>query len=194
MLIVSYYTPDYAEHADRLRKSCAWETHWIEPVEDTGSWVNNCARKAAFVLRALRSQNEDVLWLDADAEIRKPIHKWFDFDEDLDFAVYRDEGQANPKWKFRSGTVWFNQTPAAHTLCEHWARKCEEDPRRFDQESLWLAWVQQDEPRTHWLPMSYCQRIGEPGYKDADAHILHYQASRTLKRKNSFGAPTVGNP
>ena len=183
MLIVSYYTPDYAEHADRLRKSLRVfdYRYWIEAVEDSGSWVENCARKAAFVLKALRSQNDAVLWLDADAEIRRPIEKWFDFDDELDFAIYRDEKATNRKWKFRSGTVWFNNTPVAHDLAAEWVKFCESDPKRFDQESLYLAWGMID-VLPHWLPLTYCQRFDEPDGVP-DPHIVHYQASRVARQR-----------
>lgn len=93
--MASFYTPDYAEHAERLRASCHrfGYRHWIAPVECRGSWEKNCARKAEFIRMALLASDEDVLWLDADAVIEQRIEGALEFDEhikDYDFAVYRD--------------------------------------------------------------------------------------------------------
>jgi len=194
MLIVSYYTPDYAEHADRLRSSLMYPgaRFWIEAVEDAGSWVENCSRKAAFVLRALRSTEESILWLDADAEVMREL-EYINFwprplDRAGDFAIYRNPVKAPKKWMCRSGTVWFNNTPAAHRLCEEWVRLCEEKPKRFDQESLWMAWESMEaDIRVHWLPITYCQlfddKPGSPFNPVPDPHIVHYQASRETRKR-----------
>jgi len=186
MLIISRFTPDYTEHAARLRASCERFDlpYWIEPADDTGSWLTNCAAKAAFVLRAMRSGSESVLWLDADAEIKRTV--WLaDFcDDGADFAVYQNPVKTAKKWMCRSGTIWFNRTPAAFALAEEWVRLCEEKPSRFDQESLWMAWLSmQERVRVHWLPITYCQLFDDRAEFQpvTDPHIVHYQASRDIR-------------
>jgi hypothetical protein len=161
MLIVSFYTRDYLEHAHRLSRSCRdfGYRYWIEAFSDTGSWVRNCARKGDLVWRALASTNEPVLWLDADAEIKRPLDLFDGLD--TDFAVYRAE-HAGPKHRFRSGTVWINSTRGGYSLAGDWAELCQEIPGKWDQEHLYHAWkANQDDVLTHWLPLSYCQRFDE---------------------------------
>ena len=172
-----YATAD--DHPDWRDEIRLWHDRWIEMAAPV---IDHSVR----LLRALRATGESVLWLDADAEIRSNISEMVPM-RPLDFAIHHEENRS-PKWSFRSGTVWFNSTPAAHRLAEDWGRRCEEAPDRFDQESLYLAWHgmgQAINVRAHWLPMSYCQRIGEPDHKDEDAHILHYQASRETRKKRA---------
>jgi hypothetical protein len=197
ILVVSFYTPNYAEHAARLKASLIAHDlpHWVEavgtldgdiPSQPVERWAWVCSRKAAFVGRALRSYSGPVLWLDADAEVRRPLDwDWLASEEwwDVDFAIYRQPA-ARPKLQFRSGTAFFNQTAGAHALVRRWEERCAEDRARWDQESLYLAWQDlHDVVDAFWLPMTYCQRFDEPRPLKVDhPHIVHHQASRKTKK------------
>lgn len=187
MLIVSYFTPDYAEHAERLRTSCQrfGYRHWIQMVPGTGSWLSNCNMKADFIREALLASDEPVLWLDADAEIMRRIEAALDHEEklqDYDFAVFRDVKREGSRHYFRSGTLWFNKTYAAMGLVSTWNTRCIARPGVWDQESLYITWKEEQEHlKTHWLPETYC-KIHDRG-DVADPHVVHWQASRQLKRK-----------
>ena len=189
MIIVSFFTPDYAEHAANLRRSCRrfGQRCWIEQAVDSGVWVENCARKGRFMQRALLAAGEAVLWLDADAEIRQGLASLEP--RDADFAVHRT-GHKLPKWAFRSGTVWFNQTPAAIQLASDWAQMCADSPKVYDQELLYRAWQAQPETlRTHWLDLRWCQTFDEAGADRDNAAIVHNQASRQLRHKGKRCRP-----
>ena len=188
MLVVSFYTPDYFGHAKRLTASCKrlGYRYWIEPVESSGSWVKNCSTKSAFILSALISTGKSVLWLDADAEIKRPLDYIEDLQKDTDFAIWHSK-RGSPKLRFRSGTVFLNYTPAALDLAMEWTRRCEENEEMWDQECLFRAWHNRDfEIRTEFLPQTYCQVFDEDGV--ADPHIVHHQASREVKKKEKANA------
>lgn len=182
-LVVSFFTPGYADHAARLRESLARSNleAWIEPVETEGAWEHTCARKAAFVRKALECALGPVLWLDADATVHGDLRPLL---EDLrrreaDFAVHRT-GSTHPRLAFRSGTVWFNRTPRAIELADRWVDRCARSPRTWDQESLFRAHGDVDGVATEWLDEAYCCRFDDPGAEAAV--VVHHQASRELKR------------
>lgn len=188
ILICSFFSPDYAEHAERLRASCQrfGYRHWIQIVPGLGSWLRNCNMKAGFIREVLLACDEPVLWLDADAVIEQRIEAALEFEEHVlehDFAVFRDEARKSPKHHFRSGTLWFNTTYAAMGLVSSWNTRCIARPDTWDQESLYITWQEEQERglKTHWLPESYC-KIFDRGNVE-DPHIVHFQASRELKEK-----------
>ncbi len=184
MLVVSFYTPDYAEHADRLRESCERFNvrHRIDAIEPAGSWVETCALKADFILVNLQN-TEATLWLDADAEILRPIAGLADLDCDL--AVYHDRN-SDEKLKIRSGTVLFNPTAAAISVLQDWGDRCAADPESWDQAHLYRA-LEASSASVHDLDISYCAISNDhyKGFSDKvdNPHIVHYQASREVKRR-----------
>jgi hypothetical protein len=187
VLIVSFYTPDYAECADRLRTSCdaMGERYWIEEVDDVGSWVKNCARKGPFVSRALEAASEPVLWVDADAELCRPLEDLRALMTGYSFGIWKDDRMRSEKSYFRSGTAYFGQTEVAHRIARDWARHCEAEPTTWDQALLVRAWDAFKPPGVRWLPVTFCETInreGQPNSGTEHPHILHHQASRQFRK------------
>jgi len=192
--IVSFFTrgTPYESEADGLRDSCQTLglAHCIEGVPDRGSWEANCALKASFVRKMWTESSSGVAWVDVDARLHRMPRLFAT--PDVDFAVHRCDG-----WQFASGTVVFAKSSGAEVLLDHWAALCEADPRRWDQESLDLAWertVSEHPLTTLWLPQSYTKifdRHDEDGTA-GDPVVVHHQASRRFKE--AFGrdgdAPT----
>lgn len=182
MLIVSFATPLYAEHAERLRASCQrfGYRHWLQALESCPSWEAACNMKPTFIYEAMLASDEPILWLDADAVIERRF-----FTEGLwgayDFAIYRDLARGG-RHRFRSGTVFFNQTKPAYDLALLWEKHSAQDRKAWDQEHLYNAWEEmQDTIKTHFLDETYCKIIDRGNVEDP--HIVHFQASRQLKEK-----------
>ncbi len=181
-VVLCYFTLDtpYADEAKKLRASCErlGLEHRIVGVRPRGSWEANCAYKARFVEEHWRAIGRPVLWVDADALVRRT--------PDLlrgvaaDFAVHRALG-----WMFASGTVFFNQTPEAEALLVRWRERCEADPTTWDQVHLDAAWedVVRERPlETLWLPREYTfiNDLNDAALAE-DPVIEHTQASRRFK-------------
>ncbi|MCP3882379.1 MAG: hypothetical protein GY701_28890 [Sulfitobacter sp.] len=174
MKIVSYATPDYREHSDRLLKSCAESGYdcTVFYIEDRGSWLRNTNYKGEFMAEKVLESAEPVLWLDADAVVARKLTLFEDAEKHFDFAAL-----IGPR-EIRSGTVWFNTTDAAKSLVQAWAESCPKNLRQWDQHHLTRVWnTARKSIRTLSLPLSYCQRFDEPG-NHPNPHIIHYQASR----------------
>ena len=184
MLVVSFYTPDYAPVARRLTESVDrfGYDRWIECVKDEGKWAHNCAKKARFIQRALLASDQAVLWLDADAEILRPLDEMVEIE--TQFAIHQkpDDG---PKLRFSSGTAFFRPSVAVHRLLQMWSWRCDDTPDVWDQQHLYDAWEAlrgDHRPDTQFLPITYCQRFDERHGVD-DPHVVHYQESRSRRRR-----------
>jgi len=180
-VIVSYFTTStpYEDLATRLRTSCEalGLRHHIVPLDPTGTWEANCAAKARVCLDAWSSLSSSILWVDADAIIRRVPSLLAG--ESADFAVHKWKG-----WRFASGTVFFGQTALAGALLERWVERCRHEPRVWDQVQLDLAWeeVTSSAPlHTMWLPRGYYQVFDADLESGDEIVIEHFQASRDLK-------------
>jgi len=186
-LIVSYYTPSYKAHADELRRSIdkLELEHRIEPRESTGKWIENCARKAVFIQEMRQATRRPVLWIDADAILRRPLYELIGSTADL-AAVKRDG------WSFMGGQVYFGTGPAADFIMDRWCSISREYPHIFDQVALGYAWweaVLEMNVKVEWLPERLFKKMSRNPVKRflqmrfSRAVILHKQASRQSATK-----------
>jgi hypothetical protein len=186
-LIVSYYTPGTAYETNARRLSIAAR---IEPRPARGSWVENCAQKAGFIRELHRQEQRPLLWLDADARLRRPLGMLQGIFADL--AIVREWG-----WAFYSGQIYFGAGPAATRLLDRWCGYCERFPEIWDQVSLGYAWWEltlQEPLKTQWLGRNLFQKVPR-----SLAEWLHYRISRpapilqqqeSRRSKGKQGAPT----
>jgi hypothetical protein len=176
-IFVSFYTPAYAPHADKLISSLeAFGLPYdVRRVESSGNWVSNCSRKAPFLLDMLAAHpGKPLVWLDADATVEKRPDL---FDTlDCDFAAHWRYGA-----ELLSGTLYFNATAAARRLLEAWHRQCALHPKQWDQVTLQGVIDRGvDRLRVERLPASYTCIFD--GNMSDDPVISHWQASRVLSR------------
>jgi hypothetical protein len=181
--VVSFYTPDYADHAKGLAASL--DTfgipHEIEAIEQC-KWAQATCLKGAFMSRKLRESSVPIVWIDADAVVLAPLSF-----PDVDFAVYaRFASRLRHQWgPFRTGTVYFGKTEQAERLVDHWVSECVLQTDGIDQHALFRAWQRAMSdpkcmPSTAWLPLSYCQKFDET---TGEPLIQHSMASRTLRHR-----------
>ena len=176
---VSFYTgPGYAEEAEGLRRSLAAHDlpHWIEPLDDTGAWVTNCAQKPAFLRRAREHFRGPLVWLDADARVVRPPTL---FDTlDCDVAGHWFKGA-----ELLSSALYFADTEAARQILDAWCAQQERNRVVWDQKVLQHVLLH---GAPGWrivdLPAQY-SAIFDAGI--ADPVIVQGQASRRLKRRGA---------
>ncbi len=183
--IVSFYTPDYAEHAQRLIESI--DRHLPETPHEIVAipqrkWAEATCHKAHFLTDQIEKTDRPLVWIDADAEVMSSELVF----PDVDFAIYARfashlRHQFSP---FRTGTVFFGNTDNAKTLIGLWISESMNQPDGIDQWSLFRAWTRamgdpSVMPSTYWLRIAYCQKIDE---KAGEPLIVHHMASRTLRR------------
>ena len=201
MMVVSYYTPEYAGEVKDFESCCNAHVlkHCTTAVESRGSWRLNCGRKASFLHEQLLLHKEPILWVDIDGRFRghpdvlaSPV-----FIENHDFAIwfiprYRMQpahvpgGPSSGNDGTASGTMWFNYSPMALRFLEIWMQE-EHGQGQWEQQVLGEVWhyARPQELRTFRLSQRYCKVFDVPWFKDEKGPVIieHMQASRRLKRK-----------
>lgn len=175
-LIVAFYTLDtpYEQEVKSLVASCkalGLPVH-TEGYPSLGKWELNCALKPGFIRRMLdKFPGQNLLYLDADAMVvKRPIFE----DGDYDLAAHFRDGK-----ELLSGTLFFKNLSRVKRLVDQWILVQEQHPTMWDQRTLQLAVMRNEETYCRKLPAAYCKIL------DADIpdpYIQHNQASRRYRR------------
>jgi hypothetical protein len=180
-IIISFYTPEYADLAERMRRSANFfglETD-IVSVEKKGSWVETMYTRAQFILDMLDKHGRDVVWLDSDAVIHKYPELFDDFKGD--FGVHYATFPWREEEELLGGTMYFANTHKARELIEIWLRLNKELPRQELTQWILQQAVQQWDGTLVRLPPTYTQ-IFDLMADRGDPVIEHFQASRKFRR------------
>jgi len=180
MIVCSYYTRNYLVEAINLKQSLLKHgiRSYIVRSYIKGSWLENVRHKAAFMLEMSKRFDCPIIWLDADAVVRKYPQILEDLcKSDIDFAAHwRDDSQ------LLSGSMFFNATPCARRLLTEWVLLTIELKDWTDQAVLQHVIDTNRVPGLHIgrLPASYCQ-IFDTMAHNGEPVIEHMQASRKHK-------------
>jgi hypothetical protein len=189
--IISFYTADtlYQLEVQNLIASCekfCLQAN-IEGVPSFGSWELNCAYKPFFILKKLEELKSPVLWVDADGVfIRKPAFLP-QFEADFATRINGDVEEHHPS-RVISSTIYVNYTEQGIKIVQDWAQECRRqliDPERkeefWDQIALRNA-LSQAKGIIEPLPLAYVKIFDHPQDQVPNPVIVHYQASRRLKK------------
>lgn len=179
-ILISFYSDSYANEFNNLKRST--DLLKIELIADRidfrGSWQKTVSYKPEMILKYLKCQDKNVVFVDADATIEKdPVL----FDSlDCDVAFHR------LRWKSRNellgGTLFFKNCDKSRSLCEKWLYECQDNFQRWDQEKLDIIISKQDDLRILELPTEYCGIFDHPECHGKELVIKHWQASRRLRK------------
>jgi hypothetical protein len=159
----------------------------IEPRSPEATWVENCAQKAFFVQEMRMASDQPILWVDADAMLRRPLNELENCTADL--AIVKREG-----WDFWGGQVYFGPGPGAECIIDVWCRYCRDFPHIWDQVSLGYAWWEaslQAAISARWLDGAIAKKAKRGFVSNlwqsltTGAAIIHKQESRRSKRKQA---------
>ncbi len=188
--IISFYTPNtgYEKEIEGLMTSC--EKHdlpySIDPIPNFGTWEKNCCFKPKYILKKLLDLQGPILWLDADAIVFQRPTLFEGLDVDVALRIVNELPDDHPS-KMISGTLFFNHTPAAIEILKRWDEETErlfkKDPHLWDQISLRNVLLS-SQAKIYPLDGRYYQVFNkiEDEKTLEDAIIIHFQASRTLKK------------
>ena len=123
LTLVTFYTPDYSGHVDRLKKRCDELGLKIflfarEPLED---WGRTTSLSAGAMLEAMERVDSPILWIDADADL-KHVPNIGNTTADV-LAPKRDMPLLNRKWMVTS--ILINPTPWGKIFLRRWAKNSE---------------------------------------------------------------------
>ena len=213
--VITFYTPEYKQEADEWRKTCHAflqpELDCTKPntaniiqypfksyeMPSKKSWVHNCTMKAEVILKAMEELKCGIVWTDADARF-KAFPTAFAELENYDFGCYwipnvwnQPRNAALKPWSrgneaLAGGTLFFNNTKIAKELIHAWKVESEQNPTRWEQQSLQKVWEEFDNKglRTFNFNQSYCKVFDCKWFEPEKSIVIeHTQASRKLKNK-----------
>lgn len=178
-IVCCFYTASYQEHAMRLKSSLDQFkiSYYFSEVEDAGYWEANTRLKPHFVLDCLNKfPDKDILYLDADAVVKKPIDYFNRVTSDV--AFYKTKGMPGMSHDYLASTMFFRNTEPTKALVKQWiAEQVDGKETQVDQDSLDAAMIKFDNKITvEPLPAGYI-KIFDKDY-EGEIYIEQYQASR----------------
>jgi len=185
---VAFYTEGtlYEEEVKHLVSDC--ERLGLELItrgyEDTGSWVRNAGIKPQFILEMLTISKQDIVYVDADARIRRLPMLFKNFRGDL--GVHYLNGK-----ELLSGTIYLANTPDVRLLVKLWAQRQAERPDTWDQKTL-QAVVSETGFKVTPIPPAYVQIFDSMKHHGPPV-IEHMQASRRVRKKKIVKRSNIPN-
>ena len=187
--IISYYTRNTGYQKEIVHLERSIQTlgldYQIVGIESRGSWENNCCYKPLFILEKLREIKKPILWLDADAILQQKPSLLENLQADVALFIRPHLPQDHPS-KIASGTLYFRPTLAAEKLLLQWHEECQklltQEETVWDQIGLKNAFYV-SEVCSFSLPETYCAIFDKTQITRQDIVILHYQASRLLRKE-----------
>lgn len=186
-IVCCFYTDSYRSHALNLKESLDKFNlnYYFKEVEDAGYWEANTRIKPHFILECLKKfPNKNILYLDADALVKKPLDYFNTIDADV--AFYKTKGLPGMSHDYLASTMFFSNTANTINLVEQWiTEQVDGKQTQVDQDSLDVAMEKLGDTLTvEALNPGYI-KIFDKDY-DGDIYIEQYQASRghtKLKRR-----------
>jgi hypothetical protein len=165
----------------------------IRGVQSLGSWQSNTSYKATFILQMLEKHQEDIVFLDADAEIREYPDLLGNIPAEFKVAFHFLD---KTKWYNRqlseplellSGTAFFRYCPEVLALVKIWKENCNRQPGVWEQKILQKT-LEESTIEAFHLPLEYCYIAtlpnGNPPHVSVSRPvIIHNQVSRQLRGK-----------
>ncbi|MBD7948632.1 MULTISPECIES: hypothetical protein [Psychrobacter] len=186
-IVCCFYTDSYRSHALNLKQSLDEFNlnYYFKEVEDAGYWEANTRIKPHFILECLKKfPNKNILYLDADALVKKPLGYFNTITADV--AFYETKGLPGMSHDYLASTMFFSNTANTMVLVEQWiTEQVDGKQTQVDQDSLDVAMEKLGDTLTvEALNPGYI-KIFDKDY-DGDIYIEQYQASRghtKLKRQ-----------
>ena len=182
MKIISYYTPNYAGVANRLKESLDkfGQDYYVEHIDDQGSWEENCGYKHKFILECMKKFDEDLFWLDADAILlRKPT--WKEFESDKKIGAHVHFHQEMQKWELLSGSIYIPNNEINKMIIKGWHNHQKNNPMAWDQRTLSEILNAIPDSENNWFVMDNKWCFVKEYMQCDDPIIYHYQESRNKR-------------
>ena len=185
-LVVSAYTVDshlgdyYKQASQKLSQSCIDHDiqHVIYPLRASKDWFEGCSLKPTVIAHALKTYQQPILWLDADAVVLK----YPSLMEGLKASLALHVG-AGGHWL--SGTVFV--APAALNFVEQWQQAT--DPEVADEITLLHLYRRtQQPPSMEYLPSTY-NSVVHSETDTSDTVIGHFLRPDEAKKNQLDSVP-----
>lgn len=177
-IVCAYYTPDYLVHAVKLKRSleALRVNHFLKRFEPSGGWAAGTRIKPAFLEECLsRFHPKHILYVDADAEVQKPLTALDCVTSDIAMCFIPVEKHV----RLSVGTIYVRNTEGGRRFLANWRSEgAKAPPAATDSEAMHKVFSQTPGLTIEILPQSYIGRDDE-----AETVVQHFSVSRS-KRKH----------
>ncbi|MGI9410309.1 MAG: hypothetical protein ACR2OV_09575 [Hyphomicrobiaceae bacterium] len=175
----AFYTPNYVEQVTTLKRSLEAQgiNHFFKRYQRRATWESTTRLKPVFVDYALKKfPDKDVLYLDADAVVRRPLTFFDDLKGDISMLFHRAKVRGKHRLQIAAGTVFVRNTEGGRRFAGLWKdaeQYCR--PLTVDEEMVYMAFDDMAGISFAVLPPTYSKIFDQPG---SEPVIEHFQASR----------------
>lgn len=187
VLYLTAATPGpYMESAHALAGTMAAQGHQlrVQTITPRDTWCENAAAKSAIIAEALEERDgEAVLWLDADARVRKPLdhfERLANYPDEVNLAAHFHYGVKGVE--LLSGTLYLAGEKGKQ-LAASWAEACANMVGIWDQHVLFNLWPFVPGLRLEVLPARFTWIREFMGHvcPESDVVVEHLQLSRKYR-------------
>jgi hypothetical protein len=179
-VVCAFYTPNYLEQVLSLKASldALGLNYFLKRYERAATWEATTRIKPVFVDHCMtRFPKHDVLYLDADAVVRKEP-KFFDtVTTDVCLLLNAVKPAKTHFIRIAAGTLLVRNTEGGRRFARAWkAEEAHAKMLSLDEDLIYMALPKLEGVSFTALPQTYTKIFDKPG---ADPVIEHFQASRT---------------
>ena len=190
-LVIAYYTEStsYEVLAESLRQSLNRFSlaHHIEAIDDLGSWEKNTHYKPYFIREVLKHRNQDVLYVDVDAQFKKYPDLIPTLDCDIAYRTQDFRWRAD---EALSGTIFLKNNDKIKKFVDRWIQLNEATPAErmkpetWEQKNMQRAQREMTDLGYYNLPPEYTFIYDHMKmmYPETSPVIEHYQESRNVHK------------
>lgn len=192
---VSYATPDYIPRLMKMVESLMRvggipaKRIDIEEANIKGNWYNRVKAKVSFMqTKAIKYPNRNICWIDADAEVVKPVTFFEEFDGEWGMAREPRHGRYG-NW-YLSNAYIIRSCEKSVTMLAHWAYHTRHINSRTPTQTAFNQCFEAHQPKLQLdfreVPLAYCwyeKHKSKPPYNRIKPVIIHDIASRKTLMK-----------
>ena len=165
----------------------------IRGVLNRGSWEANTSYKPEFLRAMLDHHDNDIVFVDCDAEILEYPNLFDEIPEGhniaahiLDKSEWYGKNYPSGRYELLSGTLWIRNCDESRRILDAWVDACRAT-NTWEQKVLQLV-LEQLGIKPFQLPLTYCYIKTMPNGQLPRVRVdrpvvVHNQVSRRLKRK-----------
>jgi len=166
----------------------------VRGIENKGSWQLNTSYKPQFIKEMLEKHNENIVWIDVDAEVLSYPYLFEEIPEEYNFAAhmlnrndwYNIKLEPHDERELLTGTLFIRNNQNAKTIINIWTEECKQN-KAWEQKVLQKIFEQYN-IKICELPIgySYIKTLpdgSKPNIQCPSPVIIHNQVSRLLKNK-----------
>lgn len=175
-IVCAYYTDNYINEISSLVSSLEHFCidYYVQHYESRGYWEANTRIKPEFLSECLdRFPGRPIVYLDADAVVRKPLTLFDDVTGDI--GVYRCQRAEGFSHNYLTGTLYLSNNDSVKKFIKKWIEYQKGKILSVDQDSFEFAIENSEHLKIFNIPESYVKIFDRNGEEPV---IEHFQASR----------------